>query len=182
VKPEFRRSNVPKAPGVNPVPIIVAIFILAGIGIFALQSSWVGQLMTKGPAPEDPMEKLTMVDARNTIENGLKQGFAAVGAKATIKYTAGGAAATKITQGPVEMTVDTELADPNARKGIIDPIKEYMDKAQIPTLTVNDSKSHATWTYSCALSPPPKGDDSGLPPQQPQAQQDTQQDTQQQQQ
>ena len=54
--------------------------------------------------------------------------------------------------GPWEMTIDTKLADPNQRKAVIDPIKQYMDKAKIPTLIMHDAKSRATWTYSVSLS------------------------------
>ncbi|MBX9695918.1 MAG: hypothetical protein K2Z81_26265 [Cyanobacteria bacterium] len=50
--------------------------------------------------------------------------------------------------GPVELTVNTKLADPNSRRQIIDPIKDLMHKAQIPSLVMNDEKSHATWTYT----------------------------------
>jgi hypothetical protein len=64
------------------------------------------------------------------------------------------------------LTVDTSLADKNARQQIIDPIKDYMERAKIPTLTMNDAKSHSTWTYTCQLrSPSPDESSDGLSPQ-----------------
>ena len=53
----------------------------------------------------------------------------------------------------VELVVDTSLQDKNQRTGIIDPIKPYMEKAQVMTLTMNDKRSHATWTYTVQPAP-----------------------------
>jgi hypothetical protein len=52
---------------------------------------------------------------------------------------------------PVNMTIDTTLQDPTAHKAIVDAIKPYMEKAEIPTLEMHDSKSRATWTYNVQL-------------------------------
>lgn len=149
VRPEFRGgSQLPKAPGVNPMPFIVAAVGFVLVFFIVAQNSWIGQLMHRGPVQEDPMDKLTYLDARNAIEQGVNQGLSAVGATAKFDYKAGGEAATKDVQKPVELTIDTELKDPNQHRSIIDPIKQYMEKAQVTTLTMNDSKSHATWTYN----------------------------------
>lgn len=158
VKPEYRRSNLPKPPGVNPVPFIVAFVVLLVGGVIAAQNSWIGQAFTRGPVQEDPMDKMTMIDARNRIETQINSGLTAVGSKGTFKYTAAGGPATKEVPKAVELTVDTELKDPKQHKAIVDPVKPYMEKAQILTLTMNDSKSHAAWTYN--LSPPVSASDS----------------------
>jgi hypothetical protein len=130
------------------MPFIVVFVGLILVVFICAQNSWIGQVFHRGPVQEDPMDKLTYLDARNAIENGINQGLTAVGAKAKFEYKAGGEPATKEVQKPVELTVDTELKDPKQHKSIIDPIKPYMEKAQVSTLVMNDSKSHATWTYN----------------------------------
>ncbi len=154
VKPEFRRSNLPKPPGVNPMPFIVVLVGLVIVIFVCASNSWIGQVFHRGPVVEDPMDKMTSLDARNAIENGINQGLTAVGAKAKFDYKAGGEPATKDVQKAVELTVDTELKDPKQHKAIIDPIKGFMEKAQVTTLTMNDSKSHATWTYNLGPADP----------------------------
>ena len=91
---------------------------------------------------------MTILDARNAIETQINQGLTAVGSTAKFAYKVAGEPSTKDVQKPCELTVDTELKDPKQHKSIVDPIKQYMEKAQVLTLTMNDSKSHATWTYN----------------------------------
>jgi hypothetical protein len=128
----------------------VAVFVVVGIGIFvAAQSTWLGQLMKQGPIQEDPMEKLTFMDARNIIEQKVTEGLTAVGAKGKFAWqNADGSPSDKTSAQNVQLAIETKLKDPNSRKAIIDPIKAYMEKAKIPTLTMTDTKSHATWTYT----------------------------------
>jgi hypothetical protein len=130
------------------MPFIVVLVGLIVVVFICAQNSWIGQVFHRGPVQEDPMDKLTYLDARNAIENGINQGLTAVGSKAKFEYKAGGEPSTKDVQKPVELTVDTQLQDPKQHKAIIDPIKPYMEKAQVTTLVMNDSKSHATWTYN----------------------------------
>ncbi len=153
VKPEFRRSNLPPPPGVNPMPFVAFAVILAIVGIFALKSSWIFQAITN-PVKEDPLAKMSPVDARAAIENQISTGLAAIGSKATFKYTSGEQPALKNSPGPIQLTVETSIKDPNQRKGIIDPIKDYMGPAQMSTLTVNDGPHHRTWTYTASLAAP----------------------------
>ncbi len=162
VKKGFRNlSHVQQAPGVNWMPF-VAVFVIVGIGIFvAAQSTWIGQVMKQGPRQEDPMEKLTFMDARNIIEQKVTEGLTAVGAKAKFNWqNADGSPSDKNSPQDVQLSIETKLKDPNSRKSIIDPIKAYMEKAKIPTLTMTDARSHATWTYtvqpSAAASQPPE--------------------------
>ncbi|HEY9776701.1 MAG TPA: hypothetical protein V6C81_23260 [Planktothrix sp.] len=156
VRPEYRRANLPPQPGVNPLPIVVAVLVVGVVLVLASSSSWIGQLMTRGPVQEDPMAKVTPAQARATIEDQITKGLAAAGAKGTIKYTAGGAESTRDAQGPVEMAVDMKgLKDPNQRHNIFDPIKDYLAPGKITSLTINDveGKTTRTWTYSPAPAP-----------------------------
>jgi hypothetical protein len=137
----------------------VAFVVLIGAGIFAAQSSWIGQVM-KGPVQEDPMDKITMPQARQMIEATLTKGLQAVNAPVKITYTVDEKPVTADVQSLVNMTIDTTLTDPNQRKAIIDPIKPYMEKAWIPTLVMHDSKSRATWTYTVSIDTTPKKDEA----------------------
>ncbi len=151
VRKEFRDIRVPEAPPVNLVPFIVAFVILLGVGLLAAQSTWIGQLMTHGTPQEDPMDKLTMPQARQMIEQGLTQGLKQVGAPVKITYTSDGKPVPATVATPVNMAVETTLQDPTTHKAIVDAIKPYMEKAQIPTLEMKDTKSRATWTYNVQL-------------------------------
>jgi hypothetical protein len=157
------RFATQKEPSINVVPIIIAI-VVVGIGIFAaMQVSWVGQVMNRGPVAEDPMEKMTYTEARQIIESKITQGLAAVGAKGKFSWTASGQPVDKNADQMVELDIQTRLKDKEQRKAIIDPIKEFMAKAKIPTLTMTDSKSRATWTYTCNI-PAPVEEEPILPP------------------
>jgi hypothetical protein len=154
VRKQYRDfSKLPQEPGVNVIPFVVAVLIVGIIGIIAVQNSWIGQLVNKAPEKEDPLAKMTVMDARQIIETKISEGLTQAGAKGKFTWTTSGAPATKAAPQPVDLTIDTALSDPNQRRAILDPVKEYMEKARIPTLTMNDSKSHATWTYSVSIAP-----------------------------
>jgi hypothetical protein len=147
-------SFKPPEPGINWMPFILVFIVAVGVLAFALSGSWVGTLMTKGPPPEDPMDKMTVVEARTIIETELTKGLANAGGTGTLNWTdtAQGQPADKNVDAPVQLTIDATLPDKNLRTGIIDPIKPYMEKAKIPTLIMTDKTSHATWTYN--VTPP----------------------------
>jgi hypothetical protein len=139
---------------VNPLPFIAAIIIVVGAIALASQQSWIGQLLTKGPAQEDPMANVSPLQARTEIETQIQKGLTVVGAKGTFKYTAGGADSTKNAPGAVELAVDIKgLKDPNQRHAIFDPCKDYMGPGKVTTMTINDveGKTTRTWTYTCPL-------------------------------
>ena len=143
----------PEEPKVNLVPFVLAFFLLIIFVVGAMQSTWIGQLMREPKHEVDPMEKMTYLDARNAIETGLNQGLAAAGTKGKLTWQATGGAGTgkgeeRNLDVPVELSVATSLSQPDLRKQIVDPIKPYMEKAKLYTLTVTDSRSHATWTYN----------------------------------
>jgi hypothetical protein len=173
VRPEYRNIQVPKEPPMNKIPIVVALIILGIIGIFAAQGSWIGQLLTHGAPNQDPLDSLTITQARAMIETQITQGLTQAGAPVKISYTLAGQPADKSSDKPLEMAIDTTLKNPAQHKAIIDPIKQYMGKARIPSLVMRDSKSHATWTYSCALTN--QGTDTGQVPDTGSAEQPTQQ-------
>jgi hypothetical protein len=144
----YHLEPVQKAPGVNMMPVIVIAVVTIGALVFFAQSNWIGELMRHGPTPEDPMEKITYAQARDIIEQKLNEGLTAVGATGKFEWKSGDAPADKAVDQQIQLNIETTLSDPNQRKAIIDPVKEDMEKAKINTLTMNDTKSHATWTYS----------------------------------
>lgn len=146
---------------VNMMPFVITfVMVAAGFGLMA-QSSWMGQLMHRGPKVEDPMDKLSYLDARNIVEQKITEGMTAAGAKCEFKWTRAGADVDKASEGPLEATCNVVLTDTEQRRAIIDPVKDYFAKAQITTLTVQDDyevdgqKKHATWTYTTVT---PKAD------------------------
>jgi hypothetical protein len=162
VRKQFGSAPTQKAPGISIVPIVIALVVLIGGAFFIIPMTWIGQAM-KGPPPEDPMAKLTYVDARNIIETKLTEGLTAVGATGKYEWKTGEQPADKSSPNPVSLTVNTKLEDPQQRKPIIEPVKEYMEKANMPTLTMIDEKSHATWTYTMTPGTAPASAE-GAPP------------------
>ncbi len=73
-----REIPLQQPPGINPFPIIGIVIILGIIGIMCLKDSWIGQVLTH-PYKEDPMSKISVLDARTTIENQIINGVTALG-------------------------------------------------------------------------------------------------------
>ena len=101
VKPEYRNIKVPKTPPFNFTPLVVAVVLLLVVGFFAAQGSWVGELLNKESAKEDPLDKLTPLQARQMIEDQISQALTAVGAPVKISYKAGEKPADKNADGPL---------------------------------------------------------------------------------
>lgn len=137
-------------PGINWIPFVLVFLGVGVVILLALPGSWIGKLVTEGPPKEDPMAKVTYLDARNFLETEITKGLTNVGAtgKFTWQDPNAGTPVDKSADVPVTLQIATSLPDPNMRKGIIDPVKEYMEKAKVPTLTMTDARSHATWTYN----------------------------------
>jgi hypothetical protein len=161
VKAEYRNIHVPKTPPVNIVPFVIAFALVAVVIAVAASQTWIGQLLTHGTPKTDPIDSITPAQGRQMIETQVTSALTAIQAPVKISYTADGKPADKTSPQPLEMTIETKLQDPNQRKAVIDPIKQYMDKAHIPSLVMKDAKSRATWTYTCTLSPAPAADDAG---------------------
>ena len=136
-------------PGFNPWPFLLVLVFL-GVGGFTLaQSSWIGQLMRRGPVQENPLDKMAPQEARQIIFQKVTEGLSSVGATGEFKWTTSdGEQGDMNAPGSVELAIDTKLPDPNVRRQIIDPIKELLHPAQVRSLVMNDSASHATWTYT----------------------------------
>lgn len=152
-----------RKPPVNIMPFVVAIMaVIIGFIVMA-QESWVGKLMRGEKPPEDPMAKLTYLDARNIVESKIVEGCQQAGATCTFKWQRGGEDVDKASEGPVEVTAEADLATAEERKPIIDPYKDYFAKAQITTFTMKDPKLKATWTYNVS-APAPGATDQGAAP------------------
>ncbi len=154
-------AHVQQAPGINWGPVI-AVIVVAGIGVALLaQSTWVGELMKQGPRQEDPLAKLTPLDARTTIESKITEGLTAAGARGTFTWqNADGSPTDKRSAQPLMLNIETKLSNPALRKQIIDPVKPYMPKANLTTLTMTDTKSNATWTYTVQQPAPSSTSDA----------------------
>lgn len=148
-----------KKPPVNPMPFVVAVLLVLAVAAYLLKDSWIAQLMNRPPQQEDPMAKLTFLEARNVVESKITEGVTALGGKTTFKWQRNGADVDKASEGPVEVAVEVELKEAEQRKAIVDPVKDYFEKAQIKTLTMTDAKLHATWTYQVS-APAPAADSS----------------------
>jgi hypothetical protein len=149
----FGTAFKPEEPKVNMVPFVLA-FLAFGIFILgAVNSTWIGQLMRAEKQPEDPIAKMTYMQARDTLEAELMRGLTTVGAQSPkITWTASGIGTGKPEErshdGAVEVTVDTVFADPEQRKQVVEPIKPYMAQAKVYTLNINDAKHRAHWTWN----------------------------------
>lgn len=135
-------------PSINWTPIIIALVIFAGTLVFLVSNSWVGTLLTKGAPASDPMEKMSYQEARGLIENKMNEAMQANGVQGKMEWLAAGQPVDKNADQTVELKVSVQLPDKSMRNAIVDPIKEYMEKAKVATLTMTDEKLHATWTYN----------------------------------
>jgi hypothetical protein len=148
VRPEFKSFLKDQEHPFNPLPLALAAAVIGFVILIAAQNSWIGQVMSRGPVVEDPESKLTPPQARQMLETGINTNLAAVGAKGKLTWTCGEQATDLNCPTSVELAIDTELQDPQQRRQIIDPVKHFMDRGKISTITMNDSRSHATWVYS----------------------------------
>jgi hypothetical protein len=135
------------------MPVIVGVVILVIIGVVSLRGSWIGQMMTN-PVKEDPLSKMSAVDARTTIENQIASGLKAIGSQGKFTYKSGEQVVDKTAPDTVELTVDTSIKDKEQKNAIVNPIKDYMGPAKMTTLTINDTPRHRTWTYTATIPTP----------------------------
>jgi hypothetical protein len=145
-----------KKPSTNYTPFIIIFVVMIGLVAVMAQTSWIGQLITRGPVKEDPLAKMTFQEARTLIDTKLNEGITAAGCKGTLKWQRDDKEVDKLSAGPINLTVDADLPTPEQHKAIVDPVKDYMDKAQITSLVFNDTKdpkTHRNWTYTVAPAP-----------------------------
>jgi hypothetical protein len=148
------------------LPFVLVFVGVAAFLLISMQGTWIGQLAREPQREADPLEKMSYVEARNTIDSEIQQGLAAAGAKNTklTWHTPGsmGQADERNVDGPIELTVDTTLPNVEVRKQVVEPVKPYFEKAKLFTLMMNDSRSHAHWTYSMTPGTSPVDPDAGL--------------------
>lgn len=152
----FGSSFRPEQPGVNWTPFIITFIVIGAVLLFGFFSSPLGKVLTQGPPPEDPMAKLSYIDARNIIEAEIAKGLSNNGAEGKFSWVdmTTNAPVDKSVDQNIQLTVDTSLPSPDLRRSIIDPIKDYMEKGKVMTLIMNDAKTHATWTYNVTPAQP----------------------------
>lgn len=158
VKPEFQGQMFDQGKqGFNPLVLILLILLAGGVLVYAVQSSWIGQVIRRGPEVVDPIASLSQPAAREKLETGIIENLASQSSTGKFTYMAEDKVVTRDYPQPVELTVNVNLKNPALRKSIIEPVKALMVPAHIKTITLDDARSHATLTYSVAL---PIGDDS----------------------
>jgi hypothetical protein len=148
VRSEYSSLFTPKKPKQSPLPFVVgALIIVAGL-VVAAQNSWIGQMMTHKPVDADPFSSMTPAAARQELEEKITANLAAIGGKGKLIWMANDKVVDRNFSQPVQLTIDAQLPNPKLRRSIVDPVKQLMNPGQVPTITMSDSRSHATWTYS----------------------------------
>jgi len=148
VRPEYSSLfNKPKSPS-NPLPMIIVLVLLGIVVIIAVQNSWIGQMITRGPVQTDPLQSLSPQAARQQLEDKITANLAAVGATGKFSWMSGDKPTDLNCPDVVNLTIDTDLKDAQMRRQVIDPVKQLMEPGKISTITMNDGRLHATWTYT----------------------------------
>lgn len=154
----------PEEPKVNWMPFVLAFLALAGMLVVGINSTWIGQLARAPKVEEDPITKMTYLQARDAMETELTKGLTNVGAQSPkLTWTASGGSGKpeeRSVDGPVELTVDTGFSDPEMRKQVVEPVKPYMAQAKVFTLNINDPKRRAHWTWNVSQPSAPDSEAS----------------------
>jgi hypothetical protein len=151
VRPEFQgQAGEVFKKSSNPVGLILVIILVLGLIVFAIQSSWIGQLIKRGPEPPPGDSALSAPAAREKLEKGVLESLAGQSKSCKFVYTASEKSVDRNYPQAVELAIEVNLKDPSKRKSIVEPVKALMVPALINTLVLNDSHSHATITYSVA--------------------------------
>ncbi len=147
-------AEVPPDPGIDMRPIYIASGVLA-IGVyFLIQSTWVGELIRERLKRPSAEETMIYVDARKLMENKINQGIKDGGFKGYLTWKSGAGKADINTSNSVDLAVEVNLKSPDQRQAIFDPVKQYMEKGKVSTMTVTAPWLHATWTYTVSSTPP----------------------------
>jgi hypothetical protein len=163
-KSDIGSNLVDQKSTMSPVPaVLVIVLIVAGL-LFAAQQSWIGQLIARGPVKQNPMDTITPPMARQMLEDKVTSNLSSVGAKGTFVWKQGDQKTDLNNPRPVSLDVETKLTDPKGQHVlIVEPAKGLMEKANVTTITLSDTKAHATWTYT--LAPPAPEPDQSQPDQ-----------------
>jgi hypothetical protein len=160
VRSEYSSLFTPKKPGQSPLPFVVVALIIVGALVIAAQNSWIGQMMTHKQVNTDPYSTMTPQAARQELEEKIIVNLKSVGGRGKLTWMANDKVVDRNSSEPVELTIDAQLPNPKVRRSIVDPVKQLMNPGKVPTVTLTDSRSHATWTYSLspvAEEPPDSG-------------------------
>jgi hypothetical protein len=129
--------------------MVVGLVVVGGALFYFASHSWIGEMLTRGPVKEDPMATVTAPQARQMIQDKVTAGLSQINAKAKFEWKSGEKAVDITAPEPVELAIETVMSNPKEqRKSIMDPVKDLMEKANVATVTLNDTKAHATWTYN----------------------------------
>jgi hypothetical protein len=128
--------------------LMLLALLVGGLLFYAVQNSWVGQLIKRGPAPDE--ETLIPAAARAKIESIITQNLAQQSVSGKFTYTAGENVVDISYPKSVSLSIDVNLKHPEQRKSIVEPVKSFMAAANINTITLNDERSHATVTLTLA--------------------------------
>lgn len=149
VRAEYRGLPLEKyEKGFNPLGIIFVIILISGLFVFAVQSSWIGQLIKRGPEQPAGDSALSAPVAREKLESSILQNLSGQSKTCKFVYMAGEKTVDRNYPQAVELTIDMNLRNPSIRKSIVEPVKSLMEPGKINTLVLNDSHSGATITYS----------------------------------
>lgn len=132
----------------NPLWLILLALLVGALLFYAVQNSWVGQVIKRGPPPVE--ETLTPQAARTKIESIIMQNLAQQSVSGKFTYTADDKPVDLNYPQSVSLTIDVNLKHPEQRKSIVEPVKSLMAPANINTITLNDERSHATVTLTLA--------------------------------
>lgn len=139
----------------NPLGLMLLALLVGGLLFYAVQNSWVGALIKRGPAPVE--ETLTPLAARQKIESIIMQNLAQQSVSGKFTYTAGDKPVDINYPQSVNLDISVSLKHPEQRKSIVEPVKTLMAAANVNTITLNDERSHATVTLTL---PPDSGADA----------------------
>jgi len=148
VRPEFRGFSLKQyEKGFNPLGLVLVVIVLGGLLVYAVQSSWIGQLMQRGPEQSAGNTALSASAAREKLEGSILQSLSGQSKTCKFVYVAGEKTVDRNYPKAVELTIDVNLRNPSIRKSIVEPVKALMEPGKINTLVLNDSHSDATITY-----------------------------------
>jgi hypothetical protein len=139
----------------NPLWFMLLALLVGALLFYAVQNSWIGQLIKRGPAPVE--ETLTPLAARTKIESIIMQNLAQQSVSGKFTYMSGENVVDINYPQSVSLNIDVNLKHPEQRKSIVEPVKALMAPANIGTVTLNDEHSHATVTLTL---PPEAGADN----------------------
>jgi len=149
VRPENAASIVDQyKKASNPFGLMLLALLVGALLFYAVQNSWIGQIIKRGPVIEIEDNAATQLAAREKLENAVMQNLASQSSTGKFTYMCADKVVDRNCPQAVELTIDANLKHPGQRKTIVDPVKSLMVPAHINSITLNDERSHATVTYS----------------------------------